>query len=91
MRSAQILLLCILGMALLSTAMGNNGNIPEECCFKYYQRKIPKQAIGDYEVTRSDCSRKGVIFITKKNYRFCANPDDPFVENVMKFLDQSKF
>ncbi|KAL0970455.1 hypothetical protein UPYG_G00242220 [Umbra pygmaea] len=92
MRSAQILLLlCILGAVLWSTAKANNANIPEECCFAYYQRRIAIDKIKAYEVTRSDCSKKGVILITQRNYRFCANPEEPFIKKVMKYIDESKF
>ncbi|CDQ86684.1 C-C motif chemokine 36.1 [Oncorhynchus mykiss] len=91
MRSALILLLCVLGAALWSGALANNANLPEECCFKYYNRKIPRQLIREYEMTRSDCSKRGVILFTKKNFRFCANPEDPTVEKIMKSIDESKF
>uniref|UniRef100_A0A4W5P3M6 C-C motif chemokine n=1 Tax=Hucho hucho TaxID=62062 RepID=A0A4W5P3M6_9TELE len=92
MRSAQILLLlCILGAALWSAASANNRNVPDECCFQYYQRRIPKQLIVAYEMTRSDCTLKGVILITKKNYPICANPDEPLIDRIMKSIDESKF
>ncbi|KAM9406906.1 C-C motif chemokine 3-like [Salvelinus alpinus] len=91
MRSALILLLCVLGASLWSAALANNGNVPEECCFTYYSRKIPRKSIRDYEMTRSDCSKKGVILVTKKNFRFCANPDEPSIEKIMKSIDESKF
>ncbi|XP_041754983.2 C-C motif chemokine 4 homolog [Coregonus clupeaformis] len=92
MRSAQILLLlCILGAALWSAALANNGNGPEECCFKYYTRKLPGQLIREYEMTRSDCPKRGVILVTRKSYRLCANPDDPSIENIMKSIDDRKF
>uniref|UniRef100_A0A4W5N3W1 Chemokine interleukin-8-like domain-containing protein n=1 Tax=Hucho hucho TaxID=62062 RepID=A0A4W5N3W1_9TELE len=91
MRSALILLLCILGAALWSGALANNANVPEECCFTYYKRKVPRHYIREYEMTRSDCSKRGVILVTKKSYRFCANPDDPFIEKIMKSIDESKF
>ncbi|XP_041723952.1 C-C motif chemokine 18-like [Coregonus clupeaformis] len=92
MRSTQILLLlCILGAALCSAALTNNGNNPDDCCFQYYQRRIPKQLIVAYEMTRSDCTHKGVILITKKNYPICANPDEPVIDRIMKAIDESKF
>uniref|UniRef100_A0A4W5N2S3 C-C motif chemokine n=1 Tax=Hucho hucho TaxID=62062 RepID=A0A4W5N2S3_9TELE len=91
MRSALILLLCILGAALWSGALANNANVPEECCFTFNTREIPRQYIREYEMTRSDCSKRGVILVTKKRYRFCANPDDPSIENIMKSIDESKF
>ncbi|KAJ8008064.1 hypothetical protein DPEC_G00100890 [Dallia pectoralis] len=41
--------------------------------------------------TRPDCPKKGVILITRKDYRICANPDDPAIEKIMNFIDQGKF
>nr|ACI67979.1 C-C motif chemokine 4 precursor [Salmo salar] len=91
MRSALILLLCVLGAALWSAALANNANVPVECCFKYYPRKIPRHSVREYEMTRPDCSKRAVILVTKKNFRFCANPDDPSIEKIMKSIDESKF
>uniref|UniRef100_A0A674B8C2 Chemokine interleukin-8-like domain-containing protein n=1 Tax=Salmo trutta TaxID=8032 RepID=A0A674B8C2_SALTR len=58
---------------------------------KFYQRRIPKQLIVAYEMTRSDCTHKGVMLITKKNYPICANPDEPLIDRIMKAIDESKF
>ncbi|KAM9406900.1 uncharacterized protein ACWYII_027134 isoform 1-T1 [Salvelinus alpinus] len=68
-----------------------DGNVPKECCFTFNTRKIPRKSIRDYEMTRSDCSKRGVILVTKKNFRFCANPDEPSIEKIMKSIDESKF
>ncbi|CAB1351841.1 unnamed protein product, partial [Coregonus sp. 'balchen'] len=58
---------------------------------QYYTRKIPAQFIREYEMTRSDCPKRGVILVTRKSYRLCANPDDPSIENIMKSIDDRKF
>ncbi|CAB1351842.1 unnamed protein product [Coregonus sp. 'balchen'] len=42
-------------------------------------------------MTRSDCSKRGVVLVTKKSYHFCANPDDPSIEKIMKSIDDRKF
>ncbi|XP_064786956.1 C-C motif chemokine 4 homolog [Oncorhynchus masou masou] len=60
----------------------SDGNVPDECCFQYYQRRIPKQLIVAYEMTRSDCTHKGVI---------CANPDESLIDRIMKAIDESRF
>uniref|UniRef100_A0A674B8A9 Chemokine interleukin-8-like domain-containing protein n=1 Tax=Salmo trutta TaxID=8032 RepID=A0A674B8A9_SALTR len=70
-------------VALTSVAM--------KCFERLYQRRIPKQLIVAYEMTRSDCTHKGVMLITKKNYPICANPDEPLIDRIMKAIDESKF
>uniref|UniRef100_A0A3P9DCS5 Chemokine interleukin-8-like domain-containing protein n=1 Tax=Maylandia zebra TaxID=106582 RepID=A0A3P9DCS5_9CICH len=42
MKTAQFLLLCILGAALLSAVNCNNANGPDNCCFKLYPGRIQK-------------------------------------------------
>ncbi|KAM9407659.1 C-C motif chemokine 3-like [Salvelinus alpinus] len=91
MRSALILLLCVLGAALWSAALANHANVPEECCFTFNTRKIPREFIREYEMTRSDCPKRGVILVTKRSNRFCANPGDPWIEKIMKYIDESQF
>ncbi|KAI2662533.1 C-C motif chemokine 14 [Labeo rohita] len=72
-----------------SGAMGNNSNLPSECCFNYYGRKIPIAKIDSYIETRVDCTKPGVIFVTKKGYRMCVNPQLGWVRNAIKVVDDS--
>ncbi|XP_016386178.1 C-C motif chemokine 3-like [Sinocyclocheilus rhinocerous] len=78
----------LLAVALLqSSVTGNNANLPSECCFNYRGRKIPIAKIDSYIETRVECVKPGVIFVTKKGYRICADPQLSWVKSAMKAFD----
>uniref|UniRef100_A0AAR2KW70 C-C motif chemokine n=1 Tax=Pygocentrus nattereri TaxID=42514 RepID=A0AAR2KW70_PYGNA len=84
-RSLLLGLLVIL--YLPSGAVGQNGNAPTECCFSFYTRPIPVADISQYEETRRDCPRAGVIFTTKKG-PVCADPGFGWVKRAKDIIDR---
>uniref|UniRef100_A0A3Q0SIU1 C-C motif chemokine n=1 Tax=Amphilophus citrinellus TaxID=61819 RepID=A0A3Q0SIU1_AMPCI len=89
MKTAHILLLCILGAALLSTVDCGNG--PDNCCFVFYPRRINKNLIRSYNLTDHRCAKAAVILVTKNSRQICADPSLSWVENIMKTVDESNF
>uniref|UniRef100_A0A8C0K6G6 C-C motif chemokine n=1 Tax=Canis lupus dingo TaxID=286419 RepID=A0A8C0K6G6_CANLU len=63
---------------------------PAECCFRYITRAIPRHRITDYFETSSQCSRAGIIFITKNGHSICANPSDDWVQDYIKDLRRNE-
>ncbi|KAF0871330.1 CCL15 protein, partial [Crocuta crocuta] len=59
---------------------------PADCCTHYTPRKIRCVIMKDYFITSSGCSQPGVIFLTKKGQRVCANPFDLGVQDCMRSL-----
>ncbi|XP_029782620.1 C-C motif chemokine 15 [Suricata suricatta] len=59
---------------------------PADCCTAYTSRKIRCAIMKDYFQTSSGCSQPGVIFLTKKGQRVCANPFDLGVQDCMRSL-----
>uniref|UniRef100_A0A3Q2VBZ3 Chemokine interleukin-8-like domain-containing protein n=1 Tax=Haplochromis burtoni TaxID=8153 RepID=A0A3Q2VBZ3_HAPBU len=57
MKTAQFLLLCILGAALLSAVNCNNANGPDNCCFKFYPGRIQANLIKSYQLTDHRCPK----------------------------------
>lgn len=45
------------------TFFNTDANNPDECCFKYYARKIPIAKIASYTETGTDCSKPGVMWV----------------------------
>ncbi|XP_061565940.1 C-C motif chemokine 36.1 [Cololabis saira] len=88
MRTTHILLLCVLAAALLHTALANNGTGPDECCFKFYPRRLKKSIFATYHMTDHRCSKTGAILVTKKGRHICGDPNSSWVESVMKSLDE---
>ncbi|XP_037400875.1 C-C motif chemokine 4 homolog [Pygocentrus nattereri] len=85
-RSLLLGLLVIL--YLQSGAVGQNGNAPKECCFSFYTRPIPVADITQYEETRRDCPRAGVIFTTKRGVHVCVDPGFRWVKRAMDIIDR---
>uniref|UniRef100_A0AAY4D7S1 C-C motif chemokine n=1 Tax=Denticeps clupeoides TaxID=299321 RepID=A0AAY4D7S1_9TELE len=65
-----------------------NGSQPEECCFKFFPKKIPLNRVKSYVSTRPECSKDGVVFITQKNNRICADPGISWVKWIISKLDE---
>ncbi|XP_025707223.1 C-C motif chemokine 14-like [Callorhinus ursinus] len=63
---------------------------PAECCISYIAQAIPRHRITDYYDTSSQCSRPGVVFITKKGHSICANPSDDWVQDYIKDLGRNE-
>ncbi|XP_042257456.1 C-C motif chemokine 36.1 [Thunnus maccoyii] len=89
MRTSHMLLFCILGAALLSSVICNSANGPDDCCFKFYPRRVNKNLIQSYYMTDYRCSRTGVILVTRKSRHICVDPNLSWVEKIMKSLDEA--
>ncbi|XP_054914501.1 C-C motif chemokine 4 homolog [Poeciliopsis prolifica] len=88
MKAVHILLLCMLGAALLATVLCNNSGIPEDCCFEFFGKPVKKFLISWYYKIDSRCPKSGVVLMTLKGRPICANPNQPWVKNVMNYVDR---
>ncbi|TEA35233.1 hypothetical protein DBR06_SOUSAS2810107 [Sousa chinensis] len=59
------------------------------CCFTYTSRKIPRRKVVNFFKTSSQCSRPGIIFVTRKGLYICANPTDDWVQEYFRDLEKS--
>ncbi|TNN54130.1 TBC1 domain family member 14 [Liparis tanakae] len=91
MRTARLLLLCVLGSALLSSATCNNGSGPDECCFRTYPWKLSRKAVRSYYLTDYRCATPAAILVTKKGRHFCVDPKLSWVRNIMRRVDEGAF
>ncbi|XP_032699151.1 C-C motif chemokine 15 isoform X2 [Lontra canadensis] len=77
---------------ILATALGSQVQVPHvlhhpaDCCSSYTQQ-IRCAKMKDFFRTSSSCSRPGVIFLTKKERRICADPHVLEVQNCMRSLN----
>ncbi|KAF3697543.1 C-C motif chemokine 14 Chemokine CC-1/CC-3 [Channa argus] len=83
----NILLLCILGAALVSTVVCQTLIGPKECCFDFYPRRIKKDLIRSYYMTDNQCSKTGIILVTARSH-ICMDPADAWVQSIKKTLDE---
>ncbi|KAM9385277.1 C-C motif chemokine 25b [Pholidichthys leucotaenia] len=81
------LLLCT--CMYLSLAQGSYGN----CCLGYVKEIVRKRNIMSYKMQEpdGDCNIRAVLFQMKKRVKpVCANPEDVWVREWMKILDDRK-
>ncbi|XP_033466093.1 C-C motif chemokine 36.1 [Epinephelus lanceolatus] len=88
MRASHILLLCILGYAMLSSVICQNGTGPDDCCFSFYPRRLNKNLISSYDMTDFRCTKSGIILISKKGRRICVDPNVSWVQGIMRSVDE---
>ncbi|XP_028355420.1 C-C motif chemokine 14 [Physeter macrocephalus] len=90
MAAISLLLLVLITVALGSKIESYSGGPyhPTECCFSYMIRAVRRQRISSYYETSSQCSKPGIVFITKKGHYICANPSDDWVQAYIKELEE---
>ncbi|KAL4681096.1 hypothetical protein H8957_007002 [Semnopithecus entellus] len=69
--------------------VGMGTSPPSECCLTYTTHKIPRQRIMDYYETNSQCSKPGIVFITKRGHSICTNPRDKWVQDYIKHMEEN--
>ncbi|XP_037664442.1 C-C motif chemokine 3-like 1 [Choloepus didactylus] len=82
---ATLLCTAVLCSRVFSAPYG--ADTPTACCFSYTSRQIPSKFVADYFETSSQCSKPGVIFLTKRNRQICANPSEAWVEEYITHLE----
>ncbi|NWZ21048.1 CCL24 protein, partial [Asarcornis scutulata] len=59
-------------------------NFSGPCCVKYLSKSFPSRHVTMYQNTSSHCPQPGVIFTTFKGKSFCGNPQEEWVQNILK-------
>uniref|UniRef100_A0A3B4GTQ6 C-C motif chemokine 3-like n=1 Tax=Pundamilia nyererei TaxID=303518 RepID=A0A3B4GTQ6_9CICH len=67
------------------------GNGPDNCCWKFYPRRIKPSIVESYYMTDHRCPKPAAIFVTKKARSVCMDPCLSWVDSIMKALDESTF
>ncbi|XP_062240498.1 C-C motif chemokine 36.1 [Platichthys flesus] len=88
MRAPHVLLLCVLGAALLSSVLCNHALGPSDCCFGFYKVTLPKTRISSYQETDDRCTKKAIVFTTKRSRNICVDPKLRWVQRIVKQLDK---
>ncbi|XP_074046496.1 C-C motif chemokine 3-like [Macrotis lagotis] len=90
--SGAVLSLLIIAAALCYQAHASPSglNTPRVCCFNFADKRFPSKLVADYKTTDSQCSKKGVVLISKRGREICANPEEQWVQDIIKHLDNQK-
>ncbi|XP_060771963.1 C-C motif chemokine 4-like [Neoarius graeffei] len=84
----------LLGLLVLtclqSFTKATNANVEKKCCVSYQKSRIPVNLITAYEETDIWCAHPGVILTLKTGKVACANPEDEWVQRVMKTNELKK-
>uniref|UniRef100_A0AAX7SXP4 Chemokine interleukin-8-like domain-containing protein n=1 Tax=Astatotilapia calliptera TaxID=8154 RepID=A0AAX7SXP4_ASTCA len=72
-------------------ALYSAGNGPDNCCFKFYPRRIRAGLVESYYMIDHRCPKPAVIFVIKKGRSLCMDPSLSWVDSIMKTLDESTF
>ncbi|XP_048222084.1 C-C motif chemokine 3-like [Perognathus longimembris pacificus] len=85
--AALAVLLCAMALCHQAFSMPFGPNTPAACCFSYVDHQIPRKFIVDYFETNSQCFHLGVIFLTKRNRKICADPSQDWVQEYISDLE----
>ncbi|XP_040856375.1 C-C motif chemokine 3-like [Ochotona curzoniae] len=86
--AALAVILCAMALSTQVFTLPLGADTPSSCCFSYVSHPINYKFITDYFETNSQCSKPGVIFLTKKGRQVCADPNEAWVQKYMADLKQ---
>ncbi|XP_068455037.1 C-C motif chemokine 3-like [Clinocottus analis] len=84
------LFFCILFITCCCTASA--AQTQKVCCFSVRNQRVPRRTIADYErqISGHGCSIDAIILLTSHGRKICVPADEPWVQNVMKYVDALK-
>ncbi|NXR70128.1 CCL3 protein, partial [Rhadina sibilatrix] len=77
-------LVTLLLLATCSPSEGHLDGVPNICCLNYHRHPIPRHRVSSVFVTSSTCSQPGVIVVTKRRQKACADPREAWVQQLLK-------
>ncbi|KAL2082322.1 hypothetical protein ACEWY4_022140 [Coilia grayii] len=83
MKYQKFLVPCIL-LALCTTVLGQHSFFPEKCCFRYYNKPIPRRSVDRILATSSQCVKPGLLVVVKNGKSLCVTPDSPNVSRLLR-------
>ncbi|TRZ24551.1 hypothetical protein HGM15179_002595 [Zosterops borbonicus] len=83
-------LVTLLLLATCSTSEGHLDGVPSTCCFSYQRLPIHRRRVSSVFVTSSSCSQPGVIVVTKKGKKVCADPQAQWVKQLLEDFQSQK-
>ncbi|XP_015682220.1 C-C motif chemokine 3 [Protobothrops mucrosquamatus] len=76
--------LAVEGLSAIPAVQPDYKNVdvgPTYCCFDFVTRPIPLSLLKSFEYTNGRCSQPGVVFVTKRGIKTCADPSEKWVQD----------
>uniref|UniRef100_A0A6J0SJM6 C-C motif chemokine 5-like n=1 Tax=Pogona vitticeps TaxID=103695 RepID=A0A6J0SJM6_9SAUR len=87
MKIYGVALLLFLLMAPFALAQDNNAGRTMLCCAFYTSKAIPCRILKSYHAADGQCPLPATIFVTQRNAKICANPEDQWVQECQRRID----
>ncbi|XP_018586610.1 C-C motif chemokine 20-like [Scleropages formosus] len=88
MRFCALIFLLLLAFLCLALAQGSY----EDCCLKYVKRmkKLNGRMVLSYkrQLVDGGCNIPAIVFVLKKQKQLCADPKQPWVQNIVATVDK---
>ncbi|KAM8776524.1 C-C motif chemokine 22 [Rhynchonycteris naso] len=84
--------LILLAMVLQATEAGPYAANVEDsvCCQRYIRHSLPRHAVDRSYPTSDSCRRPGVVLVTMRGWKICADPRLFWVKKVLQELDRRR-
>ncbi|XP_004613898.1 cytokine SCM-1 beta-like [Sorex araneus] len=82
-----VFLALLLSACLLKSAVEGVGSevISRRMCVRFSNRPVPGARIRTYTIEEGPM--RAVVFVSKRGFEFCADPDETWVKKAMKTVD----
>ncbi|KAJ8281370.1 hypothetical protein GJAV_G00066880 [Gymnothorax javanicus] len=78
-RHSSVLVLLVLFCCLQPVFLTEGSRTGKKCCMMYDTKRIPLAMVVSFYQTSSSCSKKAIVFVTKRDRHICVNPADAWV------------
>uniref|UniRef100_A0A096LSY3 C-C motif chemokine n=2 Tax=Poecilia formosa TaxID=48698 RepID=A0A096LSY3_POEFO len=84
MKNSVIMATCLLLLSSLALQTDANSFGPDECCFKFFPKRLQKSAVANFRYTDSLCPMEGVLFLMKGGKEVCVDATQQWVKKIIK-------
>ncbi|XP_039358439.1 fractalkine-like isoform X1 [Mauremys reevesii] len=89
---ASVLLLALVGLWNVENRVEGQPKAFVKCkklCTEFSRKEIPQKLLKTYRKTEPSCPKAAIIFVTKKNRKFCVDPEENWVKEAVRQLNQA--
>ncbi|XP_043961747.1 C-C motif chemokine 4-like [Gambusia affinis] len=90
MKNSAIMATCLLLLSSLALQSYASSFGPDECCFKFFPKRLQKSAVVDFKFTDALCPMEGVLFTMKAGKEICVDPTQQWVKKIIKTKERNQ-